>query len=329
MKELLERVASELGRGGSAELLTIIESRGSAPRGVGACMAVFPNGSAEGTIGGGAIEYEAARLAKAAVADGRSFTESFDLSNERAAALGMICGGSAVVRFSYLSPCALPTVRGALSAFEGRRDAWLIMNDKGDEAKLYLYERGGAIPYGLDESAVAEVAVKRPAANGELVAVPLASSSRVFVFGGGHVSQSLVPVIAKVGFRAIVLEDREEFAREALFPDAERVMLVDFSDISKSVDIRRSDYAVVMTRGHGSDYEALRQIISRGAYYVGCMGSRTKAALTLKRLSEDGVPESEQRRIHMPIGLAIGAETPDEIAVSVAAELIRCRAGLE
>ncbi len=161
------------------------------------------------------------------------------------------------------------------------------------------------------------------------LAIPVVRAGRTYIFGGGHVSQALVPVLADLGFRPVVYDDRPEFANPALFPGAERTLCGDFTRLTEQVTVTPEDYVVVMTRGHQADYEVLAQVLRSGARYLGCIGSRRKLALCRERLLEAGFTEAEYSRLHAPIGLAIGAQTPAEIAVSVAAEMIAVRAGLD
>ena len=148
----------------------------------------------------------------------------------------------------------------------------------------------------------------------------------VYVFGGGHVAQELVPVIAHVGFSAVVFEDRADFARRELFAGVTDTVLGDFAHFEQKLTITPDDYIVIMTRGHQADYEILLQALRTQACYVGCIGSRTKMVRVRERLAEDGLSEAQIARIHNPIGLPILAETPAEIAISIAAELIQFRA---
>ncbi len=155
---------------------------------------------------------------------------------------------------------------------------------------------------------------------------PLVSCGTVYVFGGGHVSQELVPVIAHVGFRVVVYEDRPDFATEELFPAAQKLIVAPFTELFDYISIRERDYVIIMTRGHQADYEILNRVMRTASSYVGVIGSRNKKEVTFKRLLGDGITEKELQRIHTPIGLPIKAETPAEIAISIAGELICHRA---
>ena len=149
----------------------------------------------------------------------------------------------------------------------------------------------------------------------------------MYLFGGGHVAKALCEALSRVAFPVVVLEDRPEFLTPDRFPDAKDRRLVDFSDLS-GLTLSKEDLVVVMTRGHQSDFAVLRQVLPTPAGYVGCMGSRAKVAVTRQRLLDAGISLARVDSLKSPIGLPIGAETPEEIAVSITAQLIAHRAGL-
>ena len=155
---------------------------------------------------------------------------------------------------------------------------------------------------------------------------PLTRAEIVYVFGGGHVSAELVPLLAHVGFSVAVYEDRAEFGNAERFPDAVRIIRAPFEEAGTRISITPDDAIVIMTRGHQGDFVVLEQMLRTQAGYIGVIGSRHKIAATNRRLIETGIPETALGRIHTPIGLDIGAETPAEIAISIAAELIAHRA---
>ena len=134
-----------------------------------------------------------------------------------------------------------------------------------------------------------------------------------------------MPVLAGVGFRCVVFDDRERFTSPALFPDAAGRITGDFDRIGDFLTVSESDCIVIMTRGHEADYIVLEQALATPAYYIGLIGSRSKMAATREKLGAAGFGETDFARIHNPIGLPILADTPAEIAVSVAAEMILAR----
>jgi len=155
---------------------------------------------------------------------------------------------------------------------------------------------------------------------------PLVRPGGVCIFGGGHVAQELVPVLAHLGFRCTVMDDRPDFANPGMFPQAEEVITGDFSRISDFLTVTPNDYLVVMTRGHSFDYEVQVQAMRTGACYIGVIGSKSKAGIIAQKLSREGFSQEEINRVHSPIGINIASETQAEIAVSIAAQLIQVRA---
>lgn len=152
-------------------------------------------------------------------------------------------------------------------------------------------------------------------------------AGRVYIFGGGHVAQALVPVLTAVDFRCVVLEDRPEFCRRPLFPGAEETVLADFSRISDFVTLTNEDWAVIMTRGHQDDLLVQAQVMRSPVRYIGVIGSKKKTASLTAKLLDMGFTDADFKRVCAPIGLPIRSETPAEIAVSIAAQLILDRAG--
>ena len=150
---------------------------------------------------------------------------------------------------------------------------------------------------------------------------------RVYIFGGGHVAQALVPVLTAVDFRCVVLEDRREFCRPELFPGAEETRLIQNDDPAAYEGITAEDYVAIMTRGHKDDLLVQSQVMKSPVRYIGVIGSKRKTAALTEKLLNMGFAPEDFRRVCAPIGLPIRSETPAEIAVSIAAQLILDRAG--
>lgn len=149
----------------------------------------------------------------------------------------------------------------------------------------------------------------------------------LLVVGGGHIGQALASLGVLTGFSVVVLDDRPEFASPERFPGAERVICGAFEEELRRLPITPSTYVVVVTRGHREDEVSLRQVVTAPAAYVGMIGSRRRSATVLRHLAEQGYSREALERVHTPIGLDIGAETPEEIAVSIMAEIIQARRG--
>ena len=147
----------------------------------------------------------------------------------------------------------------------------------------------------------------------------LSVKPEVHLLGGGHVSAALCFLLHTLDWRVSVQDDRPEFVTEQRFPHARRLC----APFDPLPPFRDGDYAVILTRGHQDDYACLRQLLRRRCGYLGMIGSRSKVAATAQRLREDGFTPEEIAGVHSPVGLRIGAQTPEEIAVSIAAELIQ------
>lgn len=156
---------------------------------------------------------------------------------------------------------------------------------------------------------------------------PVAPTPRVCIVGAGHVGYHTAQLAATVGFRVVVVDDRASFADAARFPTAERVDIADIPEWLRTTDLGPRDYLVIVTRGHREDLDAMRAALGRETAYLGLIGSRAKIARLYARLGEDGLDGSRLAHVHAPIGLDLGAVSPEEIAVSIVAELIAHRRG--
>ncbi len=330
MKKLMDIVRRELNEGRDIVLVTVVASSGSTPRGAGARMIINRSGRIYGTIGGGAVEYEAEKMSAALLSEKRSLLHDFILTLNQVQDLGMVCGGEVSVYFQYMdakNEALRARLAQVLDYINNARPSWLLTALKGDSWEMSVVEKDvpiGSLPPALFKNDLAQVEVEGV----RYFAEPLANAGFVYIFGGGHVARELVPVLHHIDFRCIVFEDRAEFATKELFPQAEKLIIGDFKAISPDISITENDYVVVMTRGHASDYDVERQVLATDACYIGVIGSRTKIKHVSEKLLADGFTEVDLRRIYSPIGLPIGGETPAEIAISIAAEMIQIRSGL-
>jgi xanthine dehydrogenase accessory factor len=155
---------------------------------------------------------------------------------------------------------------------------------------------------------------------------PVGVPGTAYVFGAGHCGKSLIPLLGVIGFRTVIVDDRADFANAERFPDADSVVVpASFHDVVAALPIDEQSYIVIVTRGHVFDRSVLAQSLRTPAAYVGMIGSKKKVAETFVALREQGFTDQDIARVHAPIGVAIGAETPEEIAVSIAAEIIKVR----
>ena len=313
MKELMKKLKEEVVHGNACYLVALIESEGSTPRSSGAYMLVNKEGWVAGTVGGGGMEYAAVCEAQKKLLAGecKSFAKRFDLTT----AAGMACGGYCSLQFCYMPPCQATEilVEYILYKLKGAASWWLLLPMGAGNISVQdsLPVRKHQCFYKLDGQ--------------EYFAQEYNYDGSVFIFGAGHVARELVPLLTHLGFRCLVYDDRAEFADPAVFPTAFRVQQVDYTKLGEVCSPTCKDYAVVMTRGHVHDANCERFLLKTRVPYIGIMGSKNKARLAREAHLADGYSEAELARITTPIGIDIGSETPAEIAVSIAAQLIQVR----
>lgn len=338
MRKLIAEMAGCVERSEIFGLATIISRNGSAPRAIGAKMLVYQDGSIAGTIGGGALEAQVIKLALEAIHDGETFIREFHFSGEDAASMDAICGGKVEVLIETIDPRE-PNFKRVLDALETANQehlrAWLITTipPAGSPAAHALVNADGSLigtlPTGLDDNTIKQIRRPTPLSleKVQILVEPLNINGTAYIFGAGHVSRSLAEFTHAVDFWTVVLDDRAEFTNRQRFPTADRlVVLESFSNALDKISIDRDSYLVVVTRGHRDDVTVMPQVLKTDARYIGMIGSRRKCALVFEELRKQGFSEEAIRRIHAPIGIHISAETPEEIAVSIVAEMIQERA---
>lgn len=163
----------------------------------------------------------------------------------------------------------------------------------------------------------------------EIFVEPVLPPAELYIFGAGHVAAALYRVARIAGFDVSVVDDREAYANRERFPEANQVIAEDFEKAMAQLKPSESSYIVVVTRGHRDDMRVLRWAVQTSARYVGMIGSKRKTITIFKELQQEGIPAQLFERVHAPVGLDIGAITPEEIAVSITAELIAKRRNVE
>jgi xanthine dehydrogenase accessory factor len=302
-------------------------------------MLVRGDGSIVGTIGGGPLEGSFIERAREALQTERSFTQKFE-----SAALGMACGGGGTVLIEPVTPArtAMRELFLELTRLldQGRR-GWLVTavvdeDDGGLSVHRCLVDGDGSVTGdAVCEPETLQGLAKRGGTYDRIVGgdparthvQTIGANGSAYVFGAGHCGEKLVPVLSNLGFFTVVVDDRPEFASEERFPAADRIVVPSsFDGAVGTLPIDEDSYLVIVTRGHAHDKSVLAQALRTKASYVGMIGSKKKVAETFRALGEEGFSLDDLARVHAPIGLSIGAETPEEIAVSIAAELIQVRA---
>lgn len=158
---------------------------------------------------------------------------------------------------------------------------------------------------------------------------PVIAPPRAFIFGAGHISKSLTKLASMTGFHTTVVDDRETFANRERFPEADAIFADEYETVFGKLEIHESSYIVIVTRGHRDDMRVLKWAVTTPARYIAMIGSKRKVISVVKELEKEGLPAAAFERIYAPMGLDIGAVSPEEIAVSVTAEMIAVRRGAE
>jgi xanthine dehydrogenase accessory factor len=342
---IFQPIADLLAGSESLVLATIVSRSGSAPRAVGSRMAVRQDGPIIGTIGGGILEARVQELAKEVFQHRLAVLKKYVLTAQDASQMGMVCGGTVQVLVHFLDasrPGDLGLYREIAATLKAGEQAWLItaMPSGFDvpEPIAQGMSKGKDQSVGDLELEVVQALTAYPSDRPEIavyqgrryLAEALSHEGTVYIFGAGHVSQQVAPLAGLVGFSVVVMDDRQEFANRERFPEAEEVIVLDNFDAAlKGLEINADSYLVIVTRGHAHDQTLLRQALSTPAGYIGMIGSRRKRDTIYQNLLAEGYTEADIARVNSPIGLTIGADTPEEIGVSIAAELIAVRAGVQ
>ena len=339
MIQLLEEMQTLVRNGEVFALATVIDRSGSAPRSTGAKMLVRQDGGIAGTVGGGILEANVQALAARVIRERRALVEGFQFSGKDAASMDAICGGQVEVLVEWVDPAEAETaavIAGLRNALQGHHKAWLVtMFDPQAAATTHaLVDANGIIgrlPKEISLENIRTVRTPRQMSAGEFTVIiePLNISGSALIFGAGHVSRSLAEFTQAVGFRTVIIDDRPEFASRDRFPGADEIIVLkNFEDLLEKVKVDEESYAVIVTRGHLNDQAVLEQLLRSSAAYIGMIGSRRKCELIFQDLRQKGYSEEDIKRVHAPIGIPIQAETPEEIGVSIVAEMIRERAVL-
>jgi xanthine dehydrogenase accessory factor len=333
IKDLFTAILKKTGAGEDTVLATIVAEAGSSPRSVGAHMLVDKNGRVCGTIGGGTMEYKSIQYARQLLERQQSRRKTYRLYRNDEEELGMVCGGDVDIYFQFMEGGDEKTIdlmKQCLTRLEKDKDLWLFIDlTSPTDWTMALYSAEAPLEgmnlSGDDIKALARnTGVMIKTGDRCIYGEPVNFAGKVFIFGAGHVSQALTPVLASVGFRCVIYDNREEFVNRELFPAAYDLIVGDYDDIGEKIEIGARDYIVIVT--HAFDLAVLRQIISRNCVYIGVIGSKTKAAMVKQQLIQEGVSEEALNKINAPIGLRIQSETPEEIAISITGEMILRRA---
>jgi xanthine dehydrogenase accessory factor len=341
---LAKTINAQLDAGSPVVLVSVMNVEGSGPRHSGAKMVVGADGTSYGSIGGSLIEDAAIKECKNILSTGKSKILSFDLTGKDTDSPDMICGGTTELLLDYIPAteenraffrhwydmvlqgkefCFLTHFKGTGDSLEVLRHALLHSDGTTfgnrsfsgmeiESIKPELHNITSTLVLDLKDTRVLVDRIRR--------------TKTLYCFGAGHVAVPTAHLASLVGFRVVVVDDRSDFANAERFPEAHDILVTsDFNHALDGLEIDEDSYIVIVTRGHQYDQVVLAQSLKTSAGYIGMISSRRKRDATYEALMAQGVKREQLETVHSPIGINIGGETPEEIAVSIVAELIQVR----
>jgi len=341
-------------------LATIVRQMGSSPRGKGARMVMNQAGQFAGSVGGGQLEEKIKNSFESVVTDRKARVFDFTLSETEAESLEMICGGSVSILVEPILPdqeLLVSTIQKIVDLSQNQKQGWLISQIPGkgqeiDVRHVIISTEGQAAgnldfvfdiesgtlenlkleqktPFEFNSNKGLHSAQELSIGDQSFFIEPIGKQITCFIVGAGHIAQKLAPLVKLVGFSTVILDDRPEYISKERFPSVDQTILLnDFQDVIEHIHIDMDSFLVIVTREHSSDKAVLGQALKTQASYIGMIGSRRKIALIFEALKKEGFSSNLLDKVHSPIGLSIGAETPEEIAISIVAEMIQERTKL-
>jgi xanthine dehydrogenase accessory factor len=300
MRDLFDEILQRAQAGEPVAVCTLVRTRGSTPQKRGAVMVVLRDGTALGTIGGGCVEADVKTRALRLLGERADRLLSFKLDHDPGWDDGLICGGAIDVAVQVIdSSERAAAFRAARAILAGGQVATLAIDVPDENGQRHHFDQ------------------------------PVEPAPLLLIAGAGHVGAALALIAAQIDFRVTVIDDRADLATPQRLGAAAKCIIGPIDQEMARYPIDERTYVVVVTRGHRHDAGALAAVIRSPAKYVGLIGSKRKVIQLFGDLRQQGVPHEMLERVHAPIGLDIGAITPAEIAVSIAAELIATRRGAE
>ena len=343
MHDFFQTIVDRLSLSETVVLATIVRQEGSTPRDAGTMMAVFADGSISGTIGGGFAEAEVMRAGRVLMQHEETCrsTRTFSMTDGKSASsMGMVCGGDVDILLTRLDSGVVPLLRRAMENIEQEKMCFLVfpLGDEPTECAPVMLVDDSTAPCAehIDFATISAKAgvppgpVRITSGGIQLFANPAMSAPKVYFFGAGHVSRATALYAAQAGFAPVIVDDRKELVTRELFPFAHAIhCLATFHDCVVPFALERADLVVIASRVPLLDNVLLEQVLHTSAGFVGMLGSVKKRDAIFADLLIKGIAQDDLDRVHCPIGIPIGARTPQEIGVSIVAELIKARrAGL-
>ena len=343
MNELLTEIEPWLEKGEPTALATVVQTWGAAPRGVGAKMAFTADGRFTGSVSGGCVEVALMDAGREVLRSGRPRLLRFGVTDERAWSVGLSCGGTIDVFVEPLDararavlealrdgapPMASVTVIAGADESIGRK----MVVGPGNACTGSLGDKLDAAARDAARNAQRAGQPRRVALGGGTISAPteafidvIVASPTLVIVGGVHIAIALATIAKVVGYRTVLIDPRHAFGSSARFPHVDRLIQAWPEEALHELDLEETTAIVMLTHDPKIDEPALAIALRSPAYYVGALGSRQTHAKRRQRLLAAGLSETEVERVHAPVGLDIGARNPEEIALSVMAEVVASR----
>ncbi len=328
--EPFDAITDYLAHGKRGALATIISRVGATPRDAGAKVFIGEDGKIYGTIGGGCMEAEVWQHAKTVIANGEAKNLRYSLNGRTVEDEGMICGGTAEIFLEPVTVKQKEVYDTLMQCISNGERAIMVTKADGPTFEKILVARhgaatGGALPFVLEKNINGYFRNKGPRVQNGYLIEAIAPPPHLYIYGAGHISQYISTMAKLVDFYVTVIDDRSQFANRDMFPEADEIIVGEFQEVFKKARPSLSGYAVIVTRGHKHDAVVLEEVLKQPPQYMGMIGSKRKVKIIYDDLMKKGVGKNLLRTVHAPIGIDIDAETPQEIAVSIVAELIKVR----
>ncbi|HTY41748.1 MAG TPA: XdhC/CoxI family protein [Thermoanaerobaculia bacterium] len=332
MRDVLADIEGFLADGRQVALATVVETWGSAPRTIGAKMAVADDRRIAGSVSGGCVENAVVEASDDVLRSGKPRLLKFGVSDDAAWSVGLACGGAIEVFVEPLDPELFGPVRDALRHEQPLAVATAIRGDVGRRVAVFADGRAiGAEDAPMREAARSALAAgqsgRAPLDGGELFVDVLLPSPRLIVVGGVHIAVALVTLGKALGFRTVLVDPRETFANPKRFPHADEIVSAWPDQALAKLALNAGTAVAVLAHDPKLDDPALIAALASPAFYVGALGSTRTQEKRRKRLLEAGVSPEALARLHAPIGLDLGGRAPEEIALSVMAQIVAARHG--
>jgi xanthine dehydrogenase accessory factor len=344
MYDVLTEINRWLSLGHPVALATVINTWGSAPRGVGAKMALTPDGKISGSVSGGCVEGAVFEAGVGALKTGVPELLHFGVSDETAFSVGLACGGNIDVFVKPLDPAFFRLVQAEIEAGNPLAVVTIIQGPAGYPGRELLYagpeKVHGKLGSELDELGrqVAQAGLESGQSGIIQAKTYSAEDIRLFVevvnpppqlvmVGGVHIAIALASLARTLGYSTVVIDPRRAFGSPERFSHADQLIQAWPQEAFAQVTLTRSSAVAMLTHDPKIDDPALKIVLSSPAFYIGALGSRKTHEKRRQRLLEDGISEEKLARMHAPIGLELGGRTPEEIALAIMAEIVAVRHG--